>query len=203
MEKIIYFVRHGETDFNKQRIIQGGGVDSSLNETGKQQALELFKAYNHLDFQVVFTSLLKRTHQTMHHFLETGIPHFSYGELDEMNWGIHEGQKAAPWMRDNYLEMTGAWKKGDYSARIPEGESAAELGTRTRAFLDIIKERDETRILVCSHGRTLRAISSQLSGLPLSTMERFSHSNTGVTTAKFINGVFNILNVNDTSHLQP
>ncbi|MFM8374363.1 MAG: histidine phosphatase family protein, partial [Bacteroidota bacterium] len=34
----VYFIRHGETDFNRQGIIQGRGVDSDLNETGRQQA---------------------------------------------------------------------------------------------------------------------------------------------------------------------
>ncbi|HYG15236.1 MAG TPA: histidine phosphatase family protein, partial [Bacteroidia bacterium] len=37
-KKTIYLVRHGETEFNRMGIVQGSGVDSELNETGRKQA---------------------------------------------------------------------------------------------------------------------------------------------------------------------
>ena len=60
-KKTIYIIRHGETDYNRQGIIQGSGVDSDLNETGRIQAEKFFKAYHHIPFDKVYTSELKRT----------------------------------------------------------------------------------------------------------------------------------------------
>ena len=41
-KKTIYLIRHGETDFNRQGIVQGSGVDSDLNELGLAQAEAFF-----------------------------------------------------------------------------------------------------------------------------------------------------------------
>ena len=64
MEKLIYILRHGQTDYNLQGIVQGGGVDTSLNDTGRKQAHAFHEAYKHIPFEAVITSRLKRTHQT-------------------------------------------------------------------------------------------------------------------------------------------
>ena len=49
-KKTIYLIRHGQTDFNKQGIVQGSGVDSSLNDEGHAQARKFFEAYHHINF---------------------------------------------------------------------------------------------------------------------------------------------------------
>lgn len=64
-KKTIYIIRHGETDYNKQGIIQGGGIDSSLNELGRRQAQQFYQAYHHIQFDRIYTSELKRTHQSV------------------------------------------------------------------------------------------------------------------------------------------
>ncbi len=201
--KEIYFIRHGETEYNKQMIVQGGGVDSDLNQKGIQQGKAFYEYYKDVGFEVVLTSKLKRTHQTVASFIEQGLPWEQFAEIDEMNWGIHEGQKAAPWMRKNYTDMIDAWASGDYDHKIPEGESANELGKRVNAFLDMLKQRDESKILVCSHGRTMRCLVSQMEGKPLSAMEEHKHFNTGLTHAILKNDSFSLTKVNDLLHLQP
>ena len=57
-KKTIYIIRHGETDYNKQGVIQGRGIDSSLNEMGQQQALQFYRAYHHIGFDIIYTSEL-------------------------------------------------------------------------------------------------------------------------------------------------
>jgi len=73
MKKIIYIVRHGETDFNRKGIVQGGGVDAPLNELGRQQAQAFYDIYKDVLFEIVLTSKLQRTHQTVQPFLEMGL----------------------------------------------------------------------------------------------------------------------------------
>ncbi|MEO0734980.1 MAG: histidine phosphatase family protein, partial [Bacteroidota bacterium] len=41
----VYIVRHGQTDFNLQGIVQGSGVDASLNDTGRSQGQHLYEQY--------------------------------------------------------------------------------------------------------------------------------------------------------------
>ena len=71
--KEIYIIRHGQTDFNVKQVVQGRGVNSDLNDTGLQQAKSFFDTYHPIDFDVIYTSKLKRTHQTVAHFLNKNI----------------------------------------------------------------------------------------------------------------------------------
>ncbi len=92
----LYLVRHGETDFNRKRIVQGRGVNASLNERGREQSRMFFAAYGHLPFEHVFVSSLDRSQQTAEPFLERGLPWSAHPELDEIDWGRSEGKRAIP-----------------------------------------------------------------------------------------------------------
>ncbi len=203
MEKIIYFVRHGQTLFNKMHIVQGSGVDSDLNEEGIKQGASLHRQYRHLDFELIMTSGLKRTWQTVQPFIDDGIPWEKFPELNEISWGIHEGAKGTPEMRQNYLDLVGNWNRENYDAKIEGGESATQLGERVGKFMEYLKSRKERRILVCSHGRTMTCISCFLEERPLKDMVLFKYNNTGVTKTIYNGNRFVIECLNDVSHLQP
>jgi broad specificity phosphatase PhoE len=180
LDKLVYIIRHGETDFNRQGIVQGGGVDTSLNATGQAQAQAFFAAYGHLPFEVVMTSCLKRTHETVAPFLRHGLPWEQFPEINEMGWGDHEGKRSTPESRAEYQAVVSAWQSGDYTAAMSNGESAAELGQRLASFVDHLRQRSEDLLLVCSHGRAMRGLMCLLKGLPLAEMQHFGHSNTGL-----------------------
>ena len=59
----ILLVRHGETDFNKNKLIQGHS-DIVLNETGKEQAINAGQKITDFDIDAVFSSPLKRALET-------------------------------------------------------------------------------------------------------------------------------------------
>lgn len=202
MKKTIYFIRHAETEFNRMKIVQGSGVDSDLNEKGKAQGKSFYDNYKEVGFDLILTSNLKRTHQTVQHFIDENIPWEKYAELNEMSWGVHEGKKAAPWMEANYQAMVGAWNSGDYTARVPEGESAEELGVRINQFMQMLKGREEKNILVCTHGRTMCAITCYLESRPLMDMHMFKNHNTALTKAVYDGEQFIVEFKGDTSHLQ-
>nr|XP_044995616.1 fructose-2,6-bisphosphatase TIGAR isoform X1 [Jaculus jaculus] len=63
-------IRHGETRLNKEKILQGQGVDEPLSETGFQQAAAAGRFLNKVRFTHAFSSDLMRTKQTMHGILE-------------------------------------------------------------------------------------------------------------------------------------
>ncbi len=199
--KKIYLVRHGQTDYNNRGIVQGGGIDSDLNETGKQQALAFFQKYGHIDFDVVISSMLKRTHQTLEPFLQKNIRWEKSADINEMNWGVHEGQKATEDMKANYAKMIGEWRDGNLDARLENGESAAELYERVSRFVEQLRQREEQKILVCTHGRTMRCLMVAIKNQHIIEMENYSHSNTGLFLVQQDGLHFNVLKENDTSHL--
>lgn len=199
--KQIYFVRHGETAYNKRHIVQGSGIDSALNEKGQKQAEAFFDYYKNIPFDIVYTSKLIRTHQTVKGFIDKGTRWEQWAELNEIGWGVHEGKQATPAMKANYQRLIKEWGKGNFDAKLENGESARQLSDRVTDFLEHIKTSPEQTILVCTHGRTMRCIISQLKREHLREMEKYMHYNTGVYLAHYQPGKFTIIEKNDISHL--
>ncbi|MEZ4985402.1 MAG: histidine phosphatase family protein [Saprospiraceae bacterium] len=200
-DKIIYLLRHGQTEYNVKGIAQGGGVDTSLNETGRQQAFAFYQTYRHLSFDVCITSKLKRTHETVAPFIEAGIPWEQSPHINEMGWGTHEGKVSTEQSRLEFQQVIDAWERGEYHAAMAQGESAAALGERLSLFVDHIRQRQESLLLVCSHGRAMRGLMCLLNDKPLSAMSLYSHANTGVWVIEQRGQSFRVLTANDTSHL--
>jgi len=202
MNKTIYLIRHGQTDYNKRNIIQGSGVDSDLNETGRNQAKAFHQAYKNINFEALFISGLKRTQQTVQPFIEGGMKPEKWEQLNEMNWGIHEGKPSSPTMIANYRKLIQAWNQGDFEQRVPQGESAFEMGSRLNEFIQYIKGRTEQRILVCSHGRAIRCLISLFKNGNLSTMEQHKHHNTGLYIIEQKDTSFQLQVENNFEHLK-
>ena len=201
MKKEIYIVRHGETEFNKKHIVQGSGVNSDLNEKGRAQANAFYQAYKNEGFEVVITSDLVRTHQTANGFLVDEIPWDIDPRIQEMNWGVHEGKSSTEEMRAAYKKMIDAWSAGDFDARLEDGESAAELAARLTTFIEDLKQRKEQKIIIFTHGRTIRCFITLLKGEHLREMENKTHNNTGLYKCTYENDTFEFQLENDTAHL--
>jgi broad specificity phosphatase PhoE len=204
-KKQIYLIRHGETEFNKLGIVQGSGVDSDLNETGKIQSLAFFKKYGHVPFQKIYTSALKRTHQTVDHFLKLGIEQEILPELNEISWGEKEGR--IPNSVDNayYSQLLESWQKGETQLAATGGESPEDVAKRQKKALEIIlKNESEDLILIAMHGRAMRILLAQISNLPLSAMDSFPHINTCLYVLDYCyeKRSFEIMLTNDTSHFK-
>lgn len=200
--KKIYLIRHGETDYNRRRIVQGSGVDTSLNELGRQQAAAFYQHYQHVPFEVVLTSRLKRTHETVAPFLmEKKLPWEQFAEINEMNWGRHEGTAYDPALHRYFQEVMDAWDAGNYHVPFADGESALTLAERMQPFVQLLRDRPEQHILVCSHGRALRCLLCLLQELPLSKMSAYAHSNTGLYLVEYDGIQFQLQQSNDTRHL--
>ena len=199
--KTIFIVRHGETDFNRQRIIQGSGVDSSINKTGKLQSQAFYDKYKTVGFDVVITSALRRTHETMEPFIQNGLPWEQFSEINEIGWGNHEGKKGTPELIEQYKEVIKQWQVGNYHASMESGESAHQMHSRLHSFVEHIKTRPEQTLLVCSHGRAMRCLMCILKSQHLREMENYHHANTGLYKVIYQNGQFEFELTNDTSHL--
>jgi len=141
--KEIYFIRHGQTDYNKDHIIQGSGIDSSLNEKGRTQGKAFYEYYKSVDFEVVFVSALQRTRQTVADFIGEKIPTEEWKQLNEIGWGDSEGKKSTPGDVKFYRDMINEWAVGNLDASMKNGESARQLTDRLTEFIEHLKTRPE------------------------------------------------------------
>ena len=183
--------------------MQGRGMDTDLNEHGIQQAEAFYEAYKHIPFDKIYTSTLKRTHQTVRKFIDDGIPWTQYAGLDELAWGIYEGQESTEDVKAVFENLIGGWTRGELHLKFDEGESPLDVHKRQLEVLEkLIENDDSTNILVCMHGRAMRLFMCLLMNLPLYDMDKFPHQNTTLYKLKYDGQKFEIIDFNNTDHLK-
>lgn len=197
----LYIIRHGETEFNKQRIIQGRGVDTSLNETGKTQAHAFFEAHRHLSFDRIYSSELLRSIQTIEPFREQGYEIFQRHELNEIDWGNYEGLIPTDHMKSAYKDVVEKWRAGKMTAKIDGGESPVELQFRQKQFIHQELKHQQGRILICMHGRAMRVFLCTLLNQGLDQMDDYPHENLTLYLVKGAPGNYTVELSNHTAHL--
>jgi broad specificity phosphatase PhoE len=163
----IYFIRHGETDWNRDRRYQGQ-KDIPLNETGRAQAhrnglaLRAFlPAIAEADF---IASPLGRTRETMEILRsELGLPAGAYSidpRLMELSYGVWEGTLQDD-VRKNDPEGFAKRAIGPFRWRPEQGESYADLFARVSGWAETVG-RD---CVVVSHGGVSRCLRAHALGL--------------------------------------
>lgn len=200
-----YFVRHGETDYNLQGIVQGRGVDIGLNVTGLSQAAALAVRLSDVPFDAIYASTLLRARQTASIVAENhrDIPIQHLADLEEMAWGIYEGRPLDS-LQQALGDLYQRWRKGDFGYRIEGGESIFDVQFRGRRAVESLMEKHagET-VLVVTHGRFLRVLlASLLKEYGLYRMHDIKHANTAVNQLTWQNGQFQADLLNCVAHLE-
>ena len=199
--KKIFLIRHGQTEFNLNGIVQGSGVDAPLNETGRDQAAKFHAHYRSVGIEKVYTSALIRTHQSVQGFLDAGLPWKIMPELNEISWGKHEGKRITPEEDAYYHWLLKQWQEGRTELHIEGGESPDEVAVRLRvAYQDIMADPAE-RILVCMHGRAMRVMLCLMLNYPLRSMDMFEHRNLCLYELHHNGSAFQAVSANSTAHL--
>lgn len=203
MNKTLYFVRHGQTDLNKRGIIQGRGMDTDLNDEGRKQAGQFFDAYKSVPFDKIYISELKRTQQSIQPFIDLGIPYEKLPGLDELGWGIHEGQPATAENKAQFMQIMRSWLDGKLDEKFEGGESPNEVKERQLEALKVIMSHPEEKtVLICMHGRALRLILCLLTNKPLTEMETFPHQNLVLYKVIYDGKKYEIIDFNNAEHLK-
>lgn len=162
----VYLVRHGETEWNAARRIQGQS-DSPLTAKGLFQARQVAERVCKEGITHVITSDLGRTRHTAQIIADAcGCEVIEEPRLRELHMGVLEER-----ILDGLTEQEEVWRKqmvdGSPKGRIPEGETMTELATRMRAALDSCLELPEgSKPLLVSHGIALGSLISTILGLP-------------------------------------
>ncbi|XP_004869415.1 fructose-2,6-bisphosphatase TIGAR isoform X4 [Heterocephalus glaber] len=131
-------VRHGETRLNKEKILQGQGMDEPLSETGFKQAAAAGSFLNNVLFTHAFSSDLTRTKQTIHGILEKskfckGMTVKYDSRLRERKYGVAEG-KALSELR----AMAKAEGKECPVFTPPGGETLDQVKIRGKDFFEFL-----------------------------------------------------------------
>ncbi|MCS6967947.1 MAG: histidine phosphatase family protein [Cytophagales bacterium] len=199
--KELYIIRHGETEFNKRGFVQGSGIDSNLNDTGRRQAQAFFEHYRHVHFDKIYVSALRRTWQSVEPFFLRGVPMQVLHGLNEISWGYKEGKVLSPEDDEQYFDMLKSWREGNLDVKVPGGESPLEVAARQKVAIDyIMSQTHEYRVLICMHGRALRIMLCQLLGTPLSQMDDYLHTNLCLYILHYDGAQFTIQLANNTDH---
>ncbi|MES2265726.1 MAG: histidine phosphatase family protein [Bacteroidota bacterium] len=203
VQKTLYIVRHGQTDLNKQGIVQGRGRDTDLNDEGRNQANLFYQAYKDVPFDKIYISKLKRTQQSIQQFIDLGLPYEKLEGLDELAWGIHEGQPATPETKAAFLDLMRNWLDGNLDIKFEGGESPNEVKARQLQALDVIMSHPEEKtVLICMHGRALRLLMCILTEQPLTQMDTFPHQNLVLYKVTYNGNKFEIVEANNAKHLK-
>ncbi len=162
----IYVLRHGETDWNRQRLLQGRS-DIALNENGRRLAKETAEGMKDIPFDIVFTSPLKRAKETAQIVLNgRDIPVIEDERIMEISFGVYEGK---PWRKTS--EFSGdpnIYNFFNHPAQyrtVEEGESLEQLAKRTAEFMKDICSREQLQdktVLVSTHGAAARGLLNSL-----------------------------------------
>ncbi|XP_034019670.1 fructose-2,6-bisphosphatase TIGAR B [Thalassophryne amazonica] len=129
------FVRHGETQYNRDKLLQGQGVDTSLSETGVQQGEAVGRYLRDIPFNNVFVSSLQRAQQTAEIILRnnthcSGVEMVLDPLLKEKGFGIAEGRP-----KEDLKNMANAAGQSCRDYTPPGGETFEEVRLRFKKFL--------------------------------------------------------------------
>ena len=157
----VYYVRHGQTDWNLARRMQGGGTEKALNETGLKQAEQTRKELENVDYDIVIRSPMHRAEQTAE-IINQGrnVPIIVDERMRERKLGKLEGHPIT-----NEMESR-IWNY-ELNAPINGGESLHEFEKRILDFLEDIKQKykDKT-VLIVAHGGVAKVLKAHLYGMP-------------------------------------
>lgn len=158
-------VRHGETDYNKLRVLQGW-IDTSLNRTGYQQANITAEILREELFDEVWHSDLQRVAKTAEAILKyhPGIPRFPHIPLREWKLGFIQNMSHEQ-LEKEYPEYEDMLKNEDSDLELPDGERRSEFQARINtAFQELAERSPGKRLLIVTHGGVLVRLYHFLGG---------------------------------------
>lgn len=191
IEKIVYFVRHGQSEDNAAPVFQAPG--SPLSEKGKTQAESIARRVANLSFEALVASPFQRAKETAEIIANRTGAHVEYSELfterikpTSVNGKPHTDEQASAISKewDKSLHVSGM--------RVEDGENFDDIMHRVDNALAYLAQRPEKTIVVVTHGYFLRAVIGRVLLGDLFSEEiskrfhtRASMENTGLTVLRY------------------
>lgn len=203
----VIFIRHGETDWNRIKRIQGH-IDIPLAETGLEQAERLAErlvreARDGLRLDAIYSSDLQRARQTARPAATAlGLEPRLVEGLRERAYGVfqgHDSDEIAQRFPDDYAH----WQTRDPGFAPAGGESVRAFYHRiVHAVSAIVSAHPGGRIACVTHGGVLDCVYRHAHGLALDTPRSYALLNTSINTVEFDgSGKARVLAWADIAHL--
>lgn len=192
-------IRHGETDWNRQRRFQGS-ADQPLNALGMAQAECLAPALLNQHYDLVYASDLTRVIQTA----EKALPGYEALHLEvrlrEMDFGRFEGLTYDE-IKAQHPEDLAAWE-ADRDNNAHGGEAISTVIGRVESFLASVRAKHQGQdILIFAHGGVIAIALSLALGVDPQKWWQFRLENTAISRVSLYEGGSILSRFNDISHL--
>lgn len=199
----ICLVRHGETEWNAERRIQGQ-IDIGLNETGRRQAVAAGRWLKGAALVALYSSDLKRAWTTAQAIgAEIGLVPTSVPEMRERRYGVFEGLTYDE-ARANHPAGYAAFEGRNADYDFENGESLKAMFARVTGKLqEIAAAHPGQNVAVVLHGGVLDVINRFVRGNPLEMPRDFLIPNAGINWISVLNGAWQLETWGETDHLEP
>jgi len=197
----LILVRHGETHWNKDGLVQGGDSDIELNDTGLEQARKTAAFLKNEPIVAILSSPLQRAIATaeviasQHHLpveIDQGLRELKVGDLEGMSISN---------LRTTFSRFLLQWRQDGEATKLPNGESLIDLQQRAWKVIEglLEKHNDGTAVVVSHYFVTLTIILKALN-LPLDCLTKFRLDLGGVSILEFRDYGARLVTFNDTSY---
>ncbi|NLY80998.1 MAG: histidine phosphatase family protein [Lysinibacillus sp.] len=193
----LYFVRHGETEWNKEGRLQGW-LDSPLTTRGITQIAQLKKQLQRVRFSAVYASPANRAYQSAILLVGHNLKIQRDERLQEIHLGSWQGRRIEDIEKEDYARYN------QYIDRPAEytpdtGESFQQVMERMNEFFnDCIANHQSGNILIISHGVAIRAFILSLLNLPIETIWDYEIDGASVTKITVVEGKIKVDYIGET-----
>lgn len=157
----LYIIRHGETVWNKSRLLQGS-TDIELSDKGRELAEITSEKLSEISFDKIYSSPLNRAYETAQIMRRSrDIPIIIDDRLRELSFGANEGQNSLELQADENNPFHYFFSQPELYTPAQGGETLEHICERAKDFLeDIIEPQAEEleRVMIVAHGAMNKAL---------------------------------------------
>jgi broad specificity phosphatase PhoE len=197
----LILVRHGQTEWNRVRRVQGH-TDTSLDKVGRAQAERVARRLEVEGIAAVYASDLKRAQETAQRIAaKRGLTVQTSPLFREAHYGLWEGMTVAE-IEAQYPEAYRRWREDSLRNRAPEGETLEELQQRALAgAAEILHAHGGGPVVIVAHGGSIRSLICGLLEWPLASHRQLRLDNASISRIDFGPYGPTLTAFNDTCHL--
>ncbi len=195
----LIFVRHGQTSYNQNRVMQGS-IDVPLNGRGRAQARAVAKRLAGEKIDLMYASPMRRARETAEEItrLHPGLPIEFIPAIVEQSFGSFEGKPIAVWHE---------WRKtrpdpGLIHERSHGGEAWDDVDARIAPFASKLLAIKGKTVVIVSHGGVSRVVISRILGIPLEHSRSLFMDNAAICEVVVAHDFTKLASFNDTRHLK-
>ena len=201
---LLYYIRHGETDWNRELRFQGH-IDVPLNDAGHEQARRLgLRMAGEAVQQLVSRALMRAQQTAAPAAQQLGLPVLTSVALREQNFGLAEGLRADE-IQQRHPRAWEQWLEFRQDHAMPEGESARQFHARIiGALAGLAAAHAGQTVLVVTHGGVLDMVWRSAHGIGLDGPRQSDIPNAGINRVRLHDGAarIEVLAWADIAHLQ-